>query len=165
MVMKQSIFKLVEAVRALRLSYTEAEGKRRIRLGIPAEIVQDRLLDIHDALEEADADGALLISSDETERLNDALNGVFKWIRIQGLALDEPLTIVADAIGLKRKKKPGTYTIMPSFAPAAVRKKAWNPKMSAIGDDIDVMRTLAQHRRNAENMHLTASRMGAAAPR
>lgn len=163
--MKQSVIKLVEAVRALRLSYTEAGNKRRVRLGIPAETVQDRLLDIHDALEAADADGAMLIDGEETERLNDALNGVFKWIRIQGLPLDEPLSIVADAIGLKRKKKAGAFTIMPSFAPAAVRKKAWNPKMSAVGDDIDVMRTLAQHRRNAESMQLTTSRMGAAAPR
>ncbi len=75
------------------------------------------------------------------------LEGVFRWIRLQGLSTDEPLEILAKAMG-KGERKRKALVAMPAFMPGFARKKPWKPKFRVggtgeFGDSVP--RTIEDH--------------------
>lgn len=150
--MKPSFSRLIEAVRGLKLVRARSGSAPAIRLGLHPDTVQPALGELFDALEGVDADGSATTDLDDPARLKEALNATFKWIRMQGLATDEPLALVAEALGTKAEKARKGYQILPAFAPEHVRKKTWKPKLSLVGTEAEPMLTLADHRKNAARM-------------
>ena len=160
--MRQAVVNLVEAVRGLCLA--RASSGHGVRIGLQPQALPPQLIAILDALEQVDRDGGH--GEDELAKVKAGLEGVFRWIKLQGLSTDEPLDILAQALGGKARRKPKALTVMPTFAPSYERKKAWKPKLNlarGIGDGLPT--TLDDHRKTALAMGEVASKMGAAAPR
>lgn len=159
--MRQAIHKLVEAVRSLKLSTVDRNGAEHLVIGLSREEMSDRLLDLHAALAayDKDGDGELI----EARRMREAIGEIFRWIKIQGLSVDEPLDIVARVLGAEERKKGGGYEIMPAFAPKHVRKrKGWKPQLALPGERLTAMRSLSDHQKLASTMDQVVDRMGAA---
>jgi len=162
--MRPAISRLVEAVRALRLSVSQDVEGRKLAIGVPKSSLTDHLIDIHDALAEFDADGAPEVV--DARRMREALNEVFRWIKVQGLSIDEPAHLVADILGIEGKKKSNaSYEILPSFAPKHVRKrKTWKPALTLPLDRMKTMRSISDHKKNAAVMEQVVDRMGVIIP-
>ncbi len=160
--MRQAVVNLVEAVRGLCLA--RSSGGHGVRIGLQPQALPPQLLALLDALEQVDRDGGA--GEDELAKVKAGLEGVFRWIKLQGLSTDEPLDILSQALGGKARRKPKALTVMPTFAPSYQRKKAWKPKLNlarGIGDGLPS--SLDDHRKAAFDMGEVAAKMGAAAPR
>lgn len=164
--MRKTLIDLVEAVRGLKLSFASRNDDRRVRVGIQASALPGHLLVIYDALEAFDADGGVTLDdAGEADRMRKALDATFRWIKTQGLSTDEPLDLVAEALGAKAEKKRASYDILPAFAPQHVRKKkSWKPRLSLPADQLHVMRSIDDHRKVAFDMQQVIMRIGDVAP-
>jgi len=161
--MRPSLAKLVEAARALRL--TRHTGGHGLRIGAPPAELPARLLAVLESLEAIDAeDGKANVLDADPQKVSDGIDAVFRWIAAQGLSTEEPLAILAKAMG-RPAKRPGKLVPIPSFAPGFTRKKSWKPKLSLgrnIGDGLAGLGTDASNGL-AFNMRETARMMGHAA--
>ena len=164
--MRKTFIDLVEAVRGLRLSRSRGSDDR-VTLGIEPAQLPRQLVAIHRALEAFDADGGVSLDDQTADagKLRQALDATFRWIRTQGLSTDDPLDLVAEALGSKTdKKKRAAYDILPAFAPQHVRKKSWKPKLSLPIEQLSVMRSIDDHRKVAAGMQEVIMRIGEVAP-
>lgn len=161
--MRQAIHRLVEAARNLKLSVVDRNG-RHLVIGVQRDEMQERLLELHDALEQVDQDGATDVV--DARRMREALDATFRWIKTQGLSIEEPVDIVAKVLGVEgTTKKDAGYEIMPSFAPQHERKrKGWKPVLALPGERLTTMRTISDHQKQAGKMDQVVDRMGAVAP-
>lgn len=169
---RKSVVDLVEAVRALNMRRAETGGVERVRIGLAAGEAEERFLALQKALEALDAEGGLAAESPaadtDASKLRTALDSVFRWIRLQGLPVDEPLEQVAEALGEgKRKKKAAGYQKLPVFAPNGFKKKmSWKPKMHIVGVlDMKGRMSMSDHRARSADFQQVVMKMGAAAPR
>ena len=161
--MRPSLARLAEAARALRL--TRHPGTHGVRIGAPPAELPARLLALMEALEAVDADGAASLGEADPQKLSEGIDGVFRWIAAQGLSTDEPLAILAKAMG-KGAKRPAKLVPMPAFAPGFRKKKSWKPKLGldrGIGDGLAGLGADAENTL-AHNFRETARLMGHAAP-
>lgn len=164
--MRKTLIDLVETVRGLRLSFSAKGEDRRVKLGIDPTALPSHLLAIHDALQAFDADGGVAFDdAEESGRLRKALDATFRWIRVQGLSTDEPLDLVAEALGSKKERRKAAYDILPAFAPQHVRKKkGWKPRLQLPADQFHVMRSIDDHRKFAADAQQVLMRIGDVAP-
>lgn len=168
--MRQSIVNLVEAVRGLKVARTGQPAPHCVRIGggdrESALEFPERLLALAEALEAFDRDGGAEAGDAELDRIKQGLDGVFRWIKLQGLSTDEPLDIMAVALGGKARKKPKTLSLLPSFTPGFGKRKTWKPKLSTAPrlDGSRSLETMAQHVELAAGMAEVVSKLGAAAP-
>jgi hypothetical protein len=161
--MRKTIVDLIEAVRGLGLSSVMRDGQRHLKVGVDPLAFQEALMRVSDALEAVDADSAPA-AEDDAARMRAALDSTFRWIRLQGLSTEEPLALVAEALGQKGKKRQASYDILPAFAPQHKRKKGWKPRLSLPRNQVATMRTIDDHRKAAADMDQVNLRMGAVLP-
>lgn len=166
--MRKDIVDLIEAVRALSLVPTGEVGPRCVRIEGDPKLLPERLLAVAKALEAVDAKGAAAATEESVDlgKLKSAIDGVFRWIRLQGLKTDEPFDIIAQALGGSAKSKGKKLETMPVFALTFKPKKQWKPRVS-LGkrlEDEKAPETIEEHREMATKMNEVISKMGAAAP-
>ncbi len=171
--MRPEISNLLESARALQLKATGETGPRCVRFGIENALIPEKLLALQQAIEAVDRAGSASLSSDPVDpgqdpaKLRAAIDGIFGWMKLQGLDTGEAADIVASAITGQQKKQK-RYVTLPRFAPEAVkRKKKWKPKtlLGASLDGSDTPATLADHQKLGREMDEVAMRMGHSAPR
>lgn len=132
--MRKEAHALVQAVRRLRLALTGQPEPRCVSVGVPAAEFPVRLADIQRALETLDAADAAdpVPTGDDAEKLRKGIDGVFRWIRLQGLDTAEPLQILTEALTGRRGKPPDKYEMLPRFTPYARRKpNGWEVAIGA----------------------------------
>lgn len=166
--MRKDVVDLIEAVRGLALVPTGESGPKCIRIEGDPKTFPDRLLAVAKALEAVDAKGAVSASDENVDlaKLKAAIDGVFRWIRLQGLKTDEPFDIIAQALGGAPRSKGKKLDTMPVFALTFRPKKQWKPRVS-LGrrlEDEKAPVTLEEHREQAAKMGEVIGKMGAAAP-
>ena len=161
--MRAAISRLIEAARGLKLSVTEEDRGRKLAIGVSRDELTERLIELHDALEAADADGA---ADMDPRRTREAFNELFRWIRLQGLSIEEPAALVAATLGVEVKASASSgYDIMPSFSPRHERKKkGWKPTLTLPLERLRTMKSIGDHAKVANNMDQVVSKMGDAAP-
>lgn len=158
--MRQAVVNLVEAVRGLCLA--RSGGAHGVKIALAPQALPPQLLLLLDAFEQVEREGGTA-ADDELAKVKAGLEGVFRWIKLQGLSTDEPLDILAQALGGKARKKPKSLTVMPTFAPSFQGKKSWKPKLGlgrGIGDLAPT--SLDEHRKVASEMDQVTAKMGAA---
>lgn len=159
--MRQAVVNLVEAVRGLRL--VRSSGAHGVRIALPPQELAPQLIEVLEALEAVEREGANPEES-ELAKVKVGLEGVFRWISLQGLSTDEPLEILAKALGKGERKRKALVT-MPVFAPGFARKKTWKPKFRVggtgeFGDSVP--RTIEEHRKVAFVMDQIRNSLGSA---
>lgn len=171
--MRPEISQLLESARALQLKPTGETGPRCVKFGIDASLVPERLLVLHHAIEAVDKAGSSSVDAGapdpahDPEKLRAAIDGLFNWMKLQGLNTGEAADIVAAAITGKQKAQK-RYVTLPRFAPQAVRrKKKWKPKthLGAKFDGDGAPSTMNEHRGLGREMDEVVMRLGHAAPR
>jgi hypothetical protein len=158
--MRPSLAKLVEAARALRL--TRHPNTHGLRIGAPPAELPVRLLAVLEALEAHDAEGANASVLDaDPAKVSEGIDAVFRWIAAQGLATDEPLALLAKAMG-KAGKRPGKLVPIPAFAPGFRKKGSWKPKLGLARGIGDGLASLGRDAENGDsaNMRETVRLMG-----
>ena len=128
--MRKEAHALVQAVRRLGLSLTSKPAPRCVSVGIPAAEFPVRLADLRRALEALDAAEADEMSptGEDAEKLRKGIDGVFRWIRLQGLDTAEPLQILTEALTGRKGRPPDKYEMLPKSTPYARRKSgSWQP--------------------------------------
>ena len=171
--MRPELNRLLEAARALQLKPTGETGPRCVRFGIDNAQVPQKLLELHHAIEAVDMAGSAALAGDapdparDPEKLRAAIDGLFNWMKIQGINTADAADVVASAISGKQKAQK-RYITLPRFAPQAVkRKKNWKPK-TLLGPRFDnegAPKTLDEHKKLGRDMDEVVVRMGHAAPR
>lgn len=166
--MRKDVVDLIEAVRGLGLTPTGEDGPRCIRIDGDAKAFPERLLAVAKALEAVDAKGGIAAAEENVDlvKLKSAIDGVFRWIKLQGLKTDEPFDIIAQALGGTPRSKGKKLDTMPVFAMSYRPKKKWKPQIS-LGrrlEDTKAPETLEEHRDQAAKMGEVLEKMGAAAP-
>jgi len=164
--MRQAIINLVEAVRGLKLSRTHQPAPHCVKIGVAARELPEQLLTVLDAFEALEREGGAGLADQELDNIKAGLDGVFRWIKLQGLSTDEPLAIMAQALGAQGKKKPKSFPLLPSFTPGFTKRKSWKPKLS-IAPGFSGAKTLdsmEEHIQQAKAMGEVVAKMGAAAP-
>jgi len=156
--MRQAVVNLIEAVRGLRLA--RSSGTHGVRIELGAADLAPNLLATLEALEAVERDGGDSVD-EELAKVKMGLEGVFRWIRLQGLDTDEPLEILARAMGGRPPRKHKAPASMPTFAPNFAKRKQWKPKLSlAQGLGSDNPRTLEEHRKVAFVMDQVRASLG-----
>jgi hypothetical protein len=102
-------------------------------------------------------------------RLRIALDAVFRWIKTQGMDINEPGLVVAAALRETPSQpsvhRDGQPTPKPSYAPDAVKRSMKPKPLLTIAPDQWETITLSGLRRRALRGHMTLESLGAAAPR
>ena len=167
--MRKAYIDLLEAVKAVQMKATGETGARAIAFGIPQSQVPEKLLAVLRAAEAAERVGTSALTggasepaspSDDPAKLREVIDGLFQWMKIQGLDVSEPTAIVAET--LKGKSKRGKrYVMLPKFAPNAERrKKQWKPILT-----VDGTMSADEMKAKAREMGEVADRLGPAAAR
>lgn len=167
--MRKAYIDLLEAVNAVQMKATGETGARAIAFGIPQSQVPEKLLAVLRAAEAAERVGASALTggasepaspTDDPAKLREVIDGLFQWMKIQGLDVREPTAIVAET--LKGKGKRGKrYVMLPKFAPNAERrKKQWKPVLT-----VDGTMSADEMKAKARDMGEVADRLGPAAAR
>ena len=128
--MRREVVNLIESVRELQIQLTpKPDNPDGIRLGGERATFPTRLKNVAEALQELDRVGSAGLNGIPVEdptldsaKLRMALDGVFRWMRFQGLDVKEPHNIVAQSLGVEEAKKGKTYRPIPKFAPNAHKK-------------------------------------------
>ncbi|AOG02879.1 hypothetical protein [Bosea sp. RAC05] len=171
--MRPELSALLESARALQLKATGEPGPRCVRFGIENALIPEKLLALQQAIEAVDKAGSASLSGEPLDpgqdpaKLRLAIDGLFAWIRVQGLDPTDASDIVASAITGQQKRQK-RYVTLPRFAPEAVkRKKKWKPKtlLGSALDGSDTPTTLSEHQKLGREMDEVAMRLGHSAPR
>ncbi len=129
--MRREAHALVEAVRALRLALTGKPAPRCVTVGASATEFPERLAALQRALETLDATGGALDAlgaPEDMEKLRKGVDGIFRWIKLQGLDTAEPLQILTEALTGRSGRRPERYEMLPKFTPYARRDdREWKP--------------------------------------
>lgn len=157
--MRKEIHDLIEAVRRLDIRISDGSLPGCVKLGGPAMDFPARLMEVQRALEAVDkaggADAALgdsSVSADaaaaQAAQLRTAIDGVFRWMRVQGLDVSEPMEIVGDALEVPQGKRKKSYQTLPVFAPnGCKRRKGYRPKLNLLPayEDRDSLKDVRKH--------------------
>lgn len=166
--MRKEAHALVDAVRALGLALTGKPAPRCITVGIPAAEFSVGLARVQEALEALDRSGAASEDPEVVENMRKGIDGVFKWVRLQGLDTAEPLQILADALAGRASRRPAKYEMLPKLTPFSRRKSNWKPKLH-LGSELGG-RAMSSFDRDAHaaygrEMAQAADKLGAVMPR
>ena len=168
--MRKEIVDLVEGVRSLKIARTGHPAPHCVKIGVPAPEFPVKLEELQAALERLDASGGLGrgVEDEDVSKLRDAVNGVFRWIRMQGLSADEPMRILSETLSGKPQKKQQAFEMLPKYAVTARKKKMkWKPKLSyeaELGDRHLSGSDLKSHAKLSADMQQTILKMGEIMP-
>lgn len=133
--MRQEVYDLVDAVRALGLELTP-DGDRPVRItGEKSEFVfkLEQLQMALEALDSADAhsDGEDVPEPhNDPRRLKEALDGVMRLFQLVGGNLQDAVDIVQAKLGVEGEKKKKGYETLPFFAPDRMRRRSrYKPRL------------------------------------
>jgi len=131
--MNKETIGLIEAVRDLRLAVVEAEAVERVRIGGAADDFPRRLVALARALEAFDRAGGARAEASaaparpeagmETGKLKNAIDGMFKWMRGQGIDISQPYAILEEAMGIPPEKRKKGLAPKPRYAAGAKRTR------------------------------------------
>ena len=126
--MKREIADLIEAVRELGVVLAPTvQNPTSIRLQGNRDEFPERLWNLGEALEAVDKAGSASIDETPDDPSMDpaclrlALDGVFRWMRSNGLDVTEPHAVVASAMGAG-KSSGKAYRLIPKFAHDGFKK-------------------------------------------
>lgn len=158
--LRQSVVNLIEVVRSFGLSAVETGRGRRVRLGLPQEDFPQRMLDLHDALEDFDADAGNAHQSEEVEKMRQALTDVMRFAIIRGIPQDDIEAVVRQSVTGKSKSG---QELSPRYEMKRPSKK-WKPKLSVPGNRLAFLGKDSYRRRMRSDVERVLQTMGSAAP-
>lgn len=173
--MRREIVELVEAARDLQvLLAPRPDNHRSVRIGGPRDNFPDRLWRIAVALERVDRAGAAGLSQDEADdpvmdaaKLRMALDGVFRWMRSNGMDVSEPHSVVSAALGAQGKvvKAGKGYKPVPQFAHNGYKKSVRTKPLMRLDPNPGERVTIDGLRQKDIQAEMTEVSFGPAAPR
>jgi len=167
--MRHEFVDLLNCAKALELKATGESGPRCVRFGIDKDTIPERLLALQKAVEAADrVSGSATDPTFDPEKLRAAVDGLVRWISLQGLSAVEATEVIAGIMNGGTRKKSKRYITLPRFAPQSVRKKkTWKPKtlLGVIDMEDDPLRSMGDHEQRGRDMDEVTSRMGHCATR
>ncbi|WP_327211024.1 hypothetical protein [Rhizobium leguminosarum] len=133
--MRQEVYDLIDAVRALGLELTPEED-RPVRVTGDRSEFPFRLEQLQMALEAFDSAEAHSDGDDVPEphndpkRLKEALDGVMRLLQLAGGNLQDAVDIVQTKLGVESEKKKKGYETLPFFAPDRIRRRSrYKPRL------------------------------------
>lgn len=133
--MRQEVYDLIDAVRALELELTP-DGDRPVRIAGDKREFLFKLEQLQMALEAFDSAEAHSEGEDAPEphndprRLKEALDGVMRLFQLAGGNLQDAVDIVQAKLGVEAEKKKKGYETLPFFAPDRMRRRSrYKPRL------------------------------------
>lgn len=140
--MRKEIVTLIESARNLNIRLVDTSGKPNhsgVKIGGKREDFPPKLKQVALALEGVDRAGSDAFEGLKSHaamdpiRLRMALDGIFRWMKAMGIAVEDPHDIVASALGMSKARINERRNALPKYKNAGFRNSHYKSMASSSG--------------------------------